>query len=268
MRTEAIHKKSSKQLFIERMEEMLLTDMLLPGERLPSERDLAEQTGVSRPVIHDALSELGARGLISIRPRHGWVVNDFVKDGSLSILNSLYRFSSSAAASQIDADLEEVRRIILTKSLKKYFKRCAADTASRNLADKLSCILEDNTQKGRAESAADINMITEKDFLFYRTIIEAGGNVVFLLLFNSAKDLYHKKLEDFFSSHTEIRIYADRMKRALIGAIRNGEEKKALRLIRRITSYGTYKNAGTQKDHSAQRVHAADRKTQDGEKGV
>jgi len=241
MRTEAIHKKSSKQLFIEHMEKMLLTNILLPGERLPAERDLAKQTGVSRPVIHDALSELAARGLISIRPRHGWVVNDFVKDGSLSILNSLYRFSSSSAASQIDADLEEVRRIILTKSLKKYFKRPAADSASYDLADKLSCILQQNVQNGKTESAADIKMITERDFLFYRTIIEAGGNVVFLLLFNSAKDLYHKKLEYFFSSHKESCIYANKMKQSLINAIRTGEEKKALRLISRITSYGTYK---------------------------
>lgn len=250
MRTEKVQAKSSKQLFIEHMEELLLTDMLFPGERLPSERDLAEQTGISRPIIHDALSELGARGLISIRPRHGWIVNDFIKNGSLSVLNSLYRFSSETTAAQIDADLEEVRRIVLTESLKKYFERRSAETASFNLADKLNCILEENPEKEEFKSAVGIQATAEKDFLFYRTIIEAGGNVVFLLLFNSAKELYHNKLELFFSLHKENRVYADTMKRTLVNAIKNGQEKKALTLIGRITSYSTYKNAGTKEVHA------------------
>ncbi|WP_428769137.1 GntR family transcriptional regulator [Treponema sp. HNW] len=239
MRTEKVRIKSSKELFIEHMEEMLLTNTLPPGQRLPSERDLAEETGVSRPVIHDALSELGARGLISIRPRHGWIVNDFVKDGSLSILNSLYRFSSKTAAAQIDADLEAIRRIVLTESLKNYFKRKAQNCATFDLADKLHCIQKESEKKSVSKEV-DIKAITEQDFLFYRTLIESGGNVVFVLLFNSSKVLYHQKLETFFLRHPESILYAAEMKRELIDAIRGGKEKKALELIDRITSYSTY----------------------------
>lgn len=237
--------KSPKAEFIERMEELLLMNMLLPGERLPAERDLARQMGVSRPVIHEGLLELGSRGLISIRSRHGWIVNDFAKDGSLSLLNSLYRFSSSPMAAKIDSDLEEVRRIILTQSLKKYFEKCGKNKTDKkesgDLAGKLSALVGmPERESDKKNRMFDVQSITERDFLFYRCIIEAGGNMIFMLLFNSARELYHKKLESFFSFSRENRDRADNMKRDFIEALKSGRQKKALALIERMTSYDSY----------------------------
>jgi GntR family transcriptional repressor for pyruvate dehydrogenase complex len=40
-----------------------------PGQRLPSERDLAEQFGVSRPTVREAMIALEIRGLVEAR--HG-----------------------------------------------------------------------------------------------------------------------------------------------------------------------------------------------------
>ena len=231
--------------FIERMEELLLMNVLLPGERLPSERDLAQQMGVSRAVIHEALLELGARGFIKLRSRHGWIVNDFVKDGSLNLLNSLYRFSPSPMAAQIDSDLEEVRRIMLMYSIKKYFaKRDLHKEKTCDLAKKLSAIIEQPTSAtqvtAKKKKLSDIQKITEQDFLFYKCIIEAGGNIIFTLLFNSAKELYHQKLESFFSFSPEFQKQADKMKIKLIEAIKAGKQQEALELIERMTSYSSY----------------------------
>ena len=40
-----------KELFIERIEGMILSGQLKPGERLPSERDLAEQMKISKECL-------------------------------------------------------------------------------------------------------------------------------------------------------------------------------------------------------------------------
>ena len=233
--------KSNKERFIEQMETLLMK-LILPGELLPPERELAQQMGVSRPVIHEGLLELGARGLISIRPRHGWIVNNFAEEGALPLLSSLYRFSSPQSAARIDADLEEVRRMILIKSLQQYF---AADTAQKRtnspLIEKLTKIQrEEHKNIDDHLRPAEIRRLTELDFLFYRAIIEAGGNIVFLLLFNSARELYHQKLEQFFTENIGSIRTAVALKSRLIAYIAENKRNEAFALLEKMISTNAY----------------------------
>ncbi len=48
-----IRAKSLKEVFIERFESLILSGKLEAGQRLLSERELAEALGVSRPVVHE-----------------------------------------------------------------------------------------------------------------------------------------------------------------------------------------------------------------------
>ena len=52
---------------VERLEAMILEGTLKAGERLPAERVLAEQFGVSRPSLREAIRKLGAKGLLVSR---------------------------------------------------------------------------------------------------------------------------------------------------------------------------------------------------------
>ena len=47
---------------VEQLETMILEGMLQPGQRLPAERALAEQFGVSRPSLREAVQKLVAKG--------------------------------------------------------------------------------------------------------------------------------------------------------------------------------------------------------------
>lgn len=55
----------------DRLAGRILDGRLTPGDRLPGERELAEQLGVSRIVVRESLGRLQARGLIEIRPGVG-----------------------------------------------------------------------------------------------------------------------------------------------------------------------------------------------------
>jgi GntR family transcriptional repressor for pyruvate dehydrogenase complex len=56
--------KLSKSV-VRQVEQLILRGILRPGERLPSERELAEKLAVSRPSLREALSELQQAGLLT-----------------------------------------------------------------------------------------------------------------------------------------------------------------------------------------------------------
>ena len=84
--------ESLKEVFISRFEDLILTGKLAIGQRLPPERELAVQLGVSRPVVHEGLLDLSVKGLVTMKPRAGTVVNDYRKEGSLFMLESIFNF--------------------------------------------------------------------------------------------------------------------------------------------------------------------------------
>lgn len=58
----------------EQLQELIVTGVLAPGERL-LETDLAEQLGVSRNPVREALTLIAQRGWVDLRPHHGAVVH-------------------------------------------------------------------------------------------------------------------------------------------------------------------------------------------------
>ena len=54
----------------------ILSGELHPGDRLPPERDMAEQMGVSRSSLHQAVLQLETQGFLKIESRRGTVVAD------------------------------------------------------------------------------------------------------------------------------------------------------------------------------------------------
>ena len=61
---------------VEQLETMILEGTLQPGERLPPERALAEQFGVSRPSLREAVQKLVAKGLLISRQGGGNYVSE------------------------------------------------------------------------------------------------------------------------------------------------------------------------------------------------
>src|SRR5689334_8302670 len=62
---------------------------LAAGEQLPSERQLAEVLGVSRPAVREALQRMAQANLVEVRHGGGATVRDFRKYGGLDLLPNL-----------------------------------------------------------------------------------------------------------------------------------------------------------------------------------
>src|SRR6516225_4008357 len=69
-----IERSSIKELALDQLKRYIGSGRLKPGERLPSERDLAETLGVGRSSIREALKIFEAVGLVESRIGEGTFV--------------------------------------------------------------------------------------------------------------------------------------------------------------------------------------------------
>ncbi|WP_071705935.1 FadR/GntR family transcriptional regulator [Murdochiella vaginalis] len=104
-----ILKKSVVDLILESFLKMVHDGIFLPGERLPSERDLAEKLNVSRTSIREALKALSFVDVVTILPGNG----TFLTDDTELIEKIRAKYSSSITSKGITyRQAYEVRRIV------------------------------------------------------------------------------------------------------------------------------------------------------------
>ena len=68
-----------KELFVQQLEGMILSGELRPGDRLPTERELADEMKISKTVVHEGLRELHRLGFLDIASRRGVTVADYAR---------------------------------------------------------------------------------------------------------------------------------------------------------------------------------------------
>jgi fatty acid metabolism transcriptional regulator FadR len=204
-----IKSESLKDICIARFEELILSGKLAIGQKLPSERELALQLGVSRPVVHEGLVDLATKGLVSMKPRVGTVVNDFRKEGSLSLLTSLVNYHQGRLDSGLLNSLLEMRML---------FEVETARQAAQNRTDRHLQAFENILEDQRTVGFDEVEKITELDFDFHHLITIATGNHIYPLLLNSFKQFYFNLASQFFSDPAVVEavfIFHEKMAQAI-----------------------------------------------------
>ena len=84
---------------------------LNPGDQLPSERELAQQFGVSRTAVREAVKALRERGLVAIHPGRGTYITDVFDTATDVVRDSLAMMVRTGAKNGLD-DLLQVRRLL------------------------------------------------------------------------------------------------------------------------------------------------------------
>jgi len=225
---------SLKEEFVFHMEDLILRGKVKSGEKLPPERELAREFGISRPVIHEGILMLENRGLVTLRPRHGVVVNDYRKEATLDLLLSLINNSSHELSPDMAKDLESFRiymeRGIVTRICTN--QECGKNDCSKELKD----LKEINKKMMKAEQSEDL---AELDFQFHLGLALMSSNVLFALLVNTLKPAHMDLLTRFYKS-IEVRKPVVEYHEKLIGALAEKDLETALLLIEKTDSYSSY----------------------------
>ncbi len=191
---------SLKEVFVARFEELILSGHFSIGQKLPSERILATQLGVSRPVVHEGLVELAARGLVSIQPRVGTVINDYHRQGSLALLNSLVAHSQVALSPAMLTSLLDLRRLIETET---------AELAARYATDADLDALDARLAALERAASEDSAVQAERDFALHHRLAVASANLMYPMLLKSCEVAYRHLSEPFFRRHDVLPVVSD-----------------------------------------------------------
>jgi DNA-binding FadR family transcriptional regulator len=225
---EPIKTDSLKDVFVIRFEELILSGKVKIGKKLPSERELALQLGVSRPVVHEGLVELASRGLVSLKPRFGAIVNDYRKEGSITLLSSLIQYRKGKLEPELMDSLLQMRVL-----MEPEFARFAAQNRTEEQVREFYEILK----KEESANYKNIQDITDLDFEFHLLIALASGNVVFPLLLNSFRQVYTNLSGQFFKDSRVIST-VHRYHRDMVQALELREEKKAVSIMKTLLNHG------------------------------
>lgn len=165
---------SLTDLFVQQIENMILSGELRVGEQLPGARELAARMGVSRPVISAGVVELEKLGFAEIRPRQGVFVSDYRRKGTLETLVAIMRYNGGAMRENEVESLLEVR-----SSLECLCMRLVVEKASDAELESLSPILDAIRDAPSEEEAA------QQVFRFHHEAAVLSGNVLLPLMYHS-----------------------------------------------------------------------------------
>ncbi len=99
--------KGKKEFVQDKLLSLLREEKLEQGDKLPSERELAQELNVSRNILREAIVTLSATGILEVRERQGIFVKNTYEDSSLELLKSLQMLPADFVSYQM-----EVRMII------------------------------------------------------------------------------------------------------------------------------------------------------------
>lgn len=221
---------------VEQIEQAVLSGQLQPGDRLPSERELAEQFGLSRMTIRDALRVLESIGFIEIKLGAGG--GAFVREPNFAPLNhslsSMLKFKKTTIL-----ELAEARKIIETAT--------AELAAQRATAEDLEALrLAVETAKHAYENG-DSAYSPQYSVDFHVALAKAAKNYVLDLTVNSFRMLFYGVLEQLLpTSDMAQRALTDHW--AIYKAIEAGDAQRARELMIEHLSYFEDKVQAIQSD--------------------
>lgn len=147
---------SLTDLFVQQIENMILSGELAFGEQLPPARELAAKMGVSRTVVTAGLVELEKLGFVEIKARQGVYVCDYRRRGTMETLVAIMRYNGGALRQNEVRSLLETRDAMECMCMRLVVER--SDTAS---LEALAPVLES------IRTARDSDEAAENVFLFH-----------------------------------------------------------------------------------------------------
>lgn len=128
---------STQKVFLntlEKIRSMIQEDRLLPGDKLPSERELAERLSVGRSSVREALRALELLGIIETRRGEGTFIQDVRENHLIPLLGAFILQDTIAKKDLLEMnEMLEINAIMLILKHRPYEKLAELESCAKEL---------------------------------------------------------------------------------------------------------------------------------------
>lgn len=173
-----VHVQTRTDLVAAQLMQYIESAGLLPGNRLPAEARLAEEFGVSRPVVREAIRDLTGKGVVQVVNGRGAIIRPV----EIGPLQGFFDRAMLVGSDGTVIELMEVRRgLEISSAILAAGRRDDADVARLT-----------ELTRAMAENVDDDERYVDLDVEFHVQIAKATGNTMMGLLVESIREALRK----------------------------------------------------------------------------
>lgn len=199
------------------IQKQIMSGKIVPGDKLPTERELAENFNVNRATVREALRKLENLDLVEIRHGDGLYVKNYLESGNFDLIKAAFNMDGG---NEVLINILEARRYVVPQM--------AYLAAQRRTT-------EDVDELKRIVFKEDLPML-ERDIKVHQTIARATHNLVCTISLNFFNQIFRdygylyfddeRNVERSRLFHTEI-----------YEAIKNQKPEDARRIMSDVMTY-------------------------------
>jgi len=212
-------REDERTALIGRLLALIAHRRLEPGDRLPSERELAERFAVGRNAVREAVAVLEAVRMVERRPNSGIYLREVGRQGSLEALVLQAELGVPLTEAEV-AEVVELRAILELQAI-----RLACERRRDADIERLDTVLA-----ASAETIAAGGNLADRDAEFHLAVVEATGNHVLLRVVNSFYLLSRARRRHYFADGTRAPV-SQAQHMAMRNAIAAGDAQRAAALM-------------------------------------
>jgi len=201
-------------LIISQVRNLISSGTIKPGEKLPSERKLAEHLGVSRSQVRSAINKLEFYGIVRVAPQSGTIATGLGIVALEGLITDILKIENADFRSLVET------RVLLEKEAARL---AALNREESDLMEMKKALQAYENKLSQGESAV------EEDLLFHIKIAEASKNAVL-------KSLMLVITPDIVNSYINLKVCSDSKTRVTIA-----EHREILEMIKNKDSEGATK---------------------------
>ncbi|MGB5217036.1 MAG: FadR/GntR family transcriptional regulator [Smithella sp.] len=217
MLTKPITRSRLHEEIVKIIQKQIMEGDMAPGDKLPTERELAENFNVNRATVREALRKLENLDLVEIRHGDGLYVKNYLESGNFDLIKAAFNLNGNH---EVLDNILEARRYVVPQ-----MAYLAAQNPTKT----------DIEEFGQIIARDDLSML-EKDIKVHQIIARATHNIVCTISLNFFNQIFREYGHLYFDDENNVersRVFH----KEIYKAIKNKKPENARRIMKDVLIY-------------------------------